>query len=97
MQSSAPEGLVPLQPDASSAARPRARVAASSGSAVNAHTASTGTGQTSMPATAPGSLTPEQVADVVSHLLNMSKYPAGATALASKMEALLQIKIDAPK
>jgi quinoprotein glucose dehydrogenase len=53
--------------------------------------------QTSMPATAPGSLTPEQAAEVVAHMLSGSKYPAGAAALEGKMEALLQIKLDPPK
>jgi quinoprotein glucose dehydrogenase len=53
--------------------------------------------QTSMPATAPGSLTPEQAADVVAHMLSGSKYPAGTTPLEGKMEALLQIKLDPPK
>jgi len=52
--------------------------------------------QTSMPATAPGTLTPEQTAQVVSYMLAQSKYPAGATALADKMDDL-KISIDAPK
>jgi len=53
--------------------------------------------QTSMPATAPGSLTPEQTADVVAHMLAVSQYPAGTTALEGKMETLLQITLDLPK
>jgi mono/diheme cytochrome c family protein len=52
---------------------------------------------TTMPATAPGSLTPEQAADIISFLLSKDSYPAGAAALESKMEPLLKIKIDAPK
>ena len=52
---------------------------------------------TTMPATAPGTLTPEQSADITSYMLSMSKYPAGAAALEPKMEALLTIKIDKPK
>jgi len=52
--------------------------------------------QTSMPATAPGTLTPEQAAQVVSYLLSQGKYPAGATALPDKMDDL-KISIDAPK
>ena len=50
-----------------------------------------------MPALDPGSLKPEQVADVISHILSMSKYPAGTTDLAASVEPLNQIKIDAPK
>jgi S-disulfanyl-L-cysteine oxidoreductase SoxD len=50
-----------------------------------------------MPALDPGSLTPEQTADLIAHILSVSKYPAGQMALASSMEALQQIKIDAPK
>ncbi|MGH9253832.1 MAG: c-type cytochrome [Vicinamibacterales bacterium] len=50
-----------------------------------------------MPALDPGSLTPEQTADLIANMLSVSKYPAGKTALASSMDALQQIKIDAPK
>lgn len=53
--------------------------------------------QTSMPATAPGSLSPEQTADVVAYLLNVGKYPAGAAELAAKVDALKTITIDALK
>ena len=53
--------------------------------------------QTTMPATAPGTLTPEQTADLLAYLLKSSKYPAGTAALEGKMEALLPITIDAPK
>lgn len=52
--------------------------------------------QTTMPATAPGTLTPEQAADVLSYLLKVSKYPEGTTALEGKMDALQPIAIDAP-
>jgi mono/diheme cytochrome c family protein len=52
---------------------------------------------TTMPATAPGTLTPAQAADLVAHLLNASGYPAGATELEGKVETLLAIKIDGPK
>ena len=51
---------------------------------------------TTMPATAPGSLTPEQAADITAYMLAASKYPAGTTALETKIEALSQIKIDKP-
>ena len=50
-----------------------------------------------MPALSPGSLKPEQVADLVAYILSVSKYPAGSTALVAKFEALQEIKIDAPK
>ena len=49
---------------------------------------------TSMPALAPGSLTGQQVADVLAHILSINKYPAGTTELASKVEPLVQIKIE---
>jgi mono/diheme cytochrome c family protein len=52
--------------------------------------------QTSMPATAPGTLTPEQTSQIVAYMLNISKYPAGATALPTKIDDL-KISIDAPK
>ena len=53
--------------------------------------------QTTMPATAPGTLTPEQAADIVAFLLSKDNYPTGAAALVGKVEPLLQIKLDAPK
>ena len=53
--------------------------------------------QTTMPATAPGTLTPAQAADIVAHLLAAGKYPVGTAELGSKVEELMQIKIDAPK
>ena len=49
---------------------------------------------TTMPATAPGSLTPEQVADVTAYILSVGKFPAGAAPLDTKMETLLQIKLE---
>jgi mono/diheme cytochrome c family protein len=52
---------------------------------------------TSMPATAPGSLTPEQAAEVTAYQLMVSKYPAGTEPLDTKMETLLQITLDPPK
>ncbi len=53
--------------------------------------------QTSMPATAPGSLSPEQTADVVAYMLSVGKYPTGAAELGAKVDDLKQITIDAPK
>ena len=52
---------------------------------------------TTMPATAPGTLTPEQSAAITAYMLNMSKYPVGTAALEPKMEVLLAIKIEKPK
>ena len=53
--------------------------------------------QTTMPATAPGTLTPEQTADIVAYLLSKDNYPTGSAALEGKMEPLLKIKIEEPK
>jgi mono/diheme cytochrome c family protein len=53
--------------------------------------------QTTMPATAPGTLSPEQTADIVAFMLSKDNYPTGAATLEGKTEPLLQIKIDAPK
>jgi mono/diheme cytochrome c family protein len=53
--------------------------------------------QTTMPATAPGTLSPEQTADIVAFMLSKDNYPTGGAALEGKTEPLLQIKIDAPK
>ena len=50
-----------------------------------------------MPALDPGSLKPNQTADLIAHILSSSKYPAGKTDLASTQDALNQIKIDAAK
>ena len=49
----------------------------------------------SMPATAPGTLTPEQTADVLAYVLKRNGYPAGATDMASTMEALVAVTVDA--
>ena len=50
-----------------------------------------------MPALNPGSLKPEQTADLIAHVLSTAKYPAGSTALPTTMDALAKIKIDAAK
>lgn len=52
---------------------------------------------TTMPATAPGSLTPAQAADIVAYMLASSKYKVGTADLESKVEALKDIMIEAPK
>jgi mono/diheme cytochrome c family protein len=53
--------------------------------------------QTTMPATAPGTLTPEQTADIVAFILSKDNFPTGAAALEGKTEPLAQIKIEEPK
>ena len=53
--------------------------------------------QTTMPATAPGTLTPDQTADIVAFLLSKDNFPTGAAALVGKTEPLAQIKIEDPK
>ena len=49
----------------------------------------------SMPATAPGSLTEQQTADVLSYVFSIAKFPAGSAELATSVEPLKQITIDA--
>jgi mono/diheme cytochrome c family protein len=44
-----------------------------------------------MPLTAPGTLTPEQTADVLSFILSSNQFPAGATALAADATPLNEI------
>ena len=53
--------------------------------------------QTSMPATAPGTLTPEQTADLMAYILAQGKYPTGTAPLPDKIDALKTITIDTPK
>jgi mono/diheme cytochrome c family protein len=52
--------------------------------------------KTTMPLTAPGTLTPEQTADVVAFILNSNKFPAGMTPLASDVAALKGVKMAEP-
>ncbi len=51
----------------------------------------------SMPQNAPGSLTPQQNADILSFVLASNKFPAGTTELANETAALKQIKFEAKK
>jgi mono/diheme cytochrome c family protein len=51
---------------------------------------------TTMPALDPGSMKPDQVADVVADILSVAKYPAGSTALAASADPLKTIQIVAP-
>ena len=47
-----------------------------------------------MPADAPGTLTPQQVSDVASYVFKLNKFPAGKTELPSDVAALKGIKIE---
>lgn len=47
-----------------------------------------------MPADAPGSLTPQQVSDVASYVFKLNKFPAGKTELPNDVAALKGIKIE---
>jgi quinoprotein glucose dehydrogenase len=49
---------------------------------------------TSMPASAPGSLSEQQTSDIIAFMLSKSNFPAGTTELAAKQDALMQIKIE---
>ena len=51
---------------------------------------------TAMPATAPGSLTVAQTADVVAFILSTNKFPAGATELATKLDDLKPVMMAKP-
>ncbi len=51
----------------------------------------------SMPPSGPSSVTPEQKADIMPHIFNMNKYPAGASELVAKTEELKTIKIELKK
>ncbi len=51
----------------------------------------------SMPPTGPATVTPAQKADIVAHVLQFNKYPAGKTELDSKTEVLKLIKIEMKK
>lgn len=51
--------------------------------------------QSSMPATAPGSLSPQQTADILAYVFSVSSFPAGASELPSAVDGLKQITLDA--
>lgn len=51
----------------------------------------------SMPPTGPSSVTPAAKADIVAHILDANKYPAGKAELEAKTEVLKQIKIEMKK
>jgi mono/diheme cytochrome c family protein len=51
--------------------------------------------RTSMPADRPGTLTREQDANILAHILNMGQFPVGTTELSTRTEILKQIRIEA--
>src|SRR4029450_2963815 len=51
----------------------------------------------SMPPTGPSTVNPQGKADIVAHILNFNKYPAGKDELEAKTEVLKQIKIEMKK
>ena len=51
---------------------------------------------TTMPADAPGTLSPAQAADVIAYIFKLNKFPAGANDLGSEASALNAIKIAKP-
>jgi S-disulfanyl-L-cysteine oxidoreductase SoxD len=53
--------------------------------------------QTSMPASAPGSLSDAQTSDILAYIFNVAMYPAGAEEIAPKRDALTGIAIEPAK
>lgn len=51
----------------------------------------------SMPPNGPTGVTPAAKADIVAHIMNTNKFPAGKTELEPKTEVLKQIKIEMKK
>jgi mono/diheme cytochrome c family protein len=51
----------------------------------------------SMPPSGPSSVSPAAKADIMAHIFNMNKYPAGTTELEPKTEVLKTIKIELKK
>lgn len=49
--------------------------------------------QTSMPATSPGSMTPQQTADVIAYMLSIYQHPAGSAELPSSVDDLKSINL----
>jgi len=50
--------------------------------------------RTSMPADRPGTLTREQTANVLAHILNVGQFPSGTAELSTRTEILKQIRIE---
>ena len=47
-----------------------------------------------MPADAPGTMTPQQTSDVIAYVFKLNKYPAGKTELPTDVAALKGVKIE---
>jgi mono/diheme cytochrome c family protein len=52
--------------------------------------------QTTMPNTAPGSLKPDEVAQLIAYILSLNNYPAGKTPLPGDPKSLQAIHFDMP-
>ena len=52
--------------------------------------------KTTMPLASPGTLTPQQTADVIAYVLSVGHYPAGATELGSDEAALKAVSLGEP-
>ena len=50
-----------------------------------------------MPADAPGTMTPQQTSDVMAYVLKLNKYPAGKAELSTAPDSLKAIKIEGPR
>ncbi|HKY20179.1 MAG TPA: cytochrome c [Vicinamibacterales bacterium] len=50
--------------------------------------------RSTMPADAPGTMTPQQTSDVAAYVLRLNKYPAGTTELPTDLAALKKITIE---
>jgi mono/diheme cytochrome c family protein len=53
--------------------------------------------ETTMPANEPGTLTPQQLTDVVAYIFKVNSFPAGASELTKEKAGLSAIKIVPPK
>ena len=53
--------------------------------------------QSTMPGNNPGTLKPQQLADVVAYILKANEFPAGTTEINNDKEALSQIRIRSQK
>jgi mono/diheme cytochrome c family protein len=51
----------------------------------------------SMPADRPGKLNRDQIADILSYILNFNRFPAGNTELERQTEVLKQIRLEAAR
>ena len=53
--------------------------------------------QATMPATVPGSLKPDEVAQVIAYILQQNKFPAGKADLPNSSDKLQTIHVEAPQ